>query len=207
MVDNVADLLFAPTDIAYKCLDGYKNVFLTGNTVYDNLLGHERKEPKDYILVTLHRPETVDNLNNLSNVLKGIGKIAKTYKFNIRFLVHPRTQDKLKRLDCDVFEKPVGYCDFINLVKEASLVVTDSGGLQEEAAILKVPCLTTRENTERPETVIAKLNILTGFNPSVILSSAGDIFNYFDRNMYDKKPLYGNGYAGEKIVKILEEQL
>lgn len=214
VVDNIADFLFVPTMTAYENI--YKEIdgrpYLTGNTVYDLLLNLKRLKPKGYILVTLHRPETVDIPKNFINVLKGITKITDVLKIPARFLVHPRAEDKL-----DIFnikfrkgikkEKPVGYKDFIKLLQEANLVITDSGGLQEEAAILKVPCLTTRNSTERPETITANLNILTGYNPNNIFVSMIEILQTFAKKSYNQDNLYGEGNAGKKIISILEEVL
>jgi UDP-N-acetylglucosamine 2-epimerase (non-hydrolysing) len=93
------------------------------------------------------------------------------------------------------------------MLKRSKLVITDSGGVQEEACILQVPCITTRENTERPETVIAKLNIVTGYVPYKIVDSALKVMDNVERGDFDKRSPYGDGYASRRIVNYLEKDI
>ncbi len=166
----------------------------------------------DYILVTLHRPETVDIPNNLQSVFKALVFLNEELGWKVFFYMHPRTKDKLTKFGLKVpekiiVEKPKDWLGFVSLLRAVRLVITDSGGVQEEAAILKIPCVTVRDTTERPETVIAKLNMLVGYRTFSIVQGTKDILNIFGKKQYDPKPLYGDGHAGEKIVNILKEEL
>jgi UDP-N-acetylglucosamine 2-epimerase (non-hydrolysing) len=217
MIDNFSDYLFAPTDIAFKNLKLLKlsgKVYKTGNTIYDLLKDKKLKigSSRDYIIVTLHRPELVDVPKNLDNVLKALETIAKTTGYQMDFFIHPRTANRIKDFGLTIDKKikvkqPIGHSEFLTLLNCANLVITDSGGTQEESAIWNVPCITVRNNTERPETVEAKLNILVGYDPEKIIKGATDIMNIIKEKQYDTKPLYGDGHAGEKIINILQEQL
>lgn len=207
LVDNVADLLFAPTKIAYHHLKEMgRSAILTGNTVFDLLHGHTRGKDQEYILVTLHRPETVDNPEIFEKALEGVALVAKRLHLPARYLIHPRSLGHLKEHDDTIaIESPASYLEFINLIKHASLIMTDSGGVQEEAAILKVPCVTIRKSTERPETVEANLNRVTGYEPENILFLALEICEIFARKKFDTANLYGEGNAAELIIDALEE--
>ena len=213
IVDNIADVLFVPTSSAYVYLRGLGlsgEILDVGNTIFDLLKGQKKHKPKGYILVTLHRPELVDSQNKLENVLFGISKISNHLKIPARFYIHPRTRDKINnfgiRFEHIALEEPVDHSDFIELLKGANLLITDSGGLQEEAAILLVPCITVRENTERPETVLARLNKLTGYNPNCIFECAIDILDIFKKGLYKPNNLYGEGMTGKLIIDSLEDK-
>ena len=189
-IDEVSDYLFAPTVKAVENLKGYKNVYLTGNTVYDNLL-----DEKPYIVVTLHRPENVDDPMVLTEIIFGIQKVAVTYNKDIRFYCHPRTEQRIAyRLP---ISKPIGYREMIKEINGAFMVITDSGGLQEEAHLLRVPCVTVRLSTERSET-LGIYNALGYNDKEKIISAAKSVIH---------DDIYGDGHAGEKIVKILEDNL
>lgn len=189
-IDEVADFLFAPTQIAVDNLKGMEHVYLTGNTVYDNLF-----DKKDYILVTLHRPENVDDPMVLADIVRGINEVAAHYHKKVRFYCHPRTEAKIAhRLP---ISNPISYQQMISELSGAFLVITDSGGLQEEAHILRVPCVTTRISTERPET-LGIYNALGYNDHNKIMQAAKTV-------LHDS--VYGDGHAGEKIVKILEDEL
>lgn len=189
-IDEVSDFLFAPTTIAVANLKGFKNVYLTGNTVFDNLL-----DRKNYIVVTLHRPENVDNSTALEEIINGITMIAHHYQKDIRFYCHPRTIAKVDgRLP---ISKPISYQQMIKEVEGAFMVITDSGGLQEESHLLRVPCITVRLSTERPET-LSFYNVL-GFNDSEKIMDAAQTV------IHDE--IYGDGHAGQKIVEILERNI
>lgn len=211
MVDSVADLLFVPTQLAKQNLQEElgRESYLVGNTIYDLLVGQEKKKPKGYILLTLHRPETVDDPQAFKGALEGVTMVSRHFNLEIKFLVHPRTQDRMQKLFGlkTRFETPIGYLEFIEMLKEASLVMTDSGGIQEEAAILKIPCVTLRRSTERVETVLAGLNIVAGYKPKSIFELTQAILQGFATGAYDPSPLYGDSKAGEKIVTHLLEAL
>lgn len=217
--DELSDILFAPTESARKNLIkekfGNKRIEVTGNTVVDALLENleiARKRAdknfgkKNYALVTLHRPESVDNKKRLVNVVQALEKLAQEKKLTIIFPVHPRTRQRLHEHGISLkrkgfsFVKPMGFLDFIWHEKNAALVLTDSGGVQEEACILKVPCVTIRTTTERPETVAVGSNLVAGYDPERILFAA--------RRMMEKKKKwsnpFGDGRASERILKIIE---
>ena len=163
---------------------------------------------KNFALVTLHRPSNVDSKESLRNIFTALNKIQK--KIPVIFPIHPRTRKNLKRF----FSKqellkapqlkllePLGYLDFLNLMMHAKLVMTDSGGIQEETTVLGVPCLTIRETTERPITITEGTNILTGMNKNRILRESQKILQ--GKQKKGRCPRYWDGKAAERIVKNL----
>nr|WP_319540139.1 UDP-N-acetylglucosamine 2-epimerase (non-hydrolyzing) [uncultured Methanospirillum sp.] len=224
VVDHVSDYLFAPTKLSTHNLikEGIEEskIYTTGNTVVDSLfqnltIAEEKSEvvekngltSGDYLLVTVHRAENVDYYPQLSRIITGIQKVSDIYSLPVIFPMHPRTQKMIQkfRISTDGIKviSPVSYLDFLKLEKNARMILTDSGGVQEEACILQVPCVTLRENTERPETVDVKANILAGSDPDkitaatkVMISSHSDWINP-----------YGDGNAGERIVEICESHI
>jgi len=180
LTDHCSDLLFAPTEIAKRNLttEGIpsEKIHLTGNTIVDavqqNLkLAEEQSEERtdDYFLMTVHRQENVDSKESLSRLITELEELVTEYEYPIVFPIHPRTQKRLeefnlfkhfKKIKGVELIKPQGYLNFLVLMKNARLVLTDSGGLQEEACCLQVPCVTLRENTERPETITVGANRL-----------------------------------------------
>lgn len=224
LVDHISDYLFAPTKKAVKILQGegipQEKIFLTGNTIVDavfqNLkIAKQKKDPfrklkissKRYFLLTLHRPSNVDNKEIFSNILKGLGLIFKNFNLPIIFPIHPRTEKQLGlfglKLPKGIIKiEPVGYLDFLLLEESALACLTDSGGIQEEACILKVPCITIRNNTERPESIEVGANVLVGTEAKRILAGT--------KKMIAKKPSwknpFGDGKSGERIVRILKRK-
>lgn len=223
--DHASDFLFAPTKGAERILLGEgipkRKVFVTGNTIVDavmqNLSIAERKTKgdklvpqgkRDFFLMTLHRQENVDDRKRLSAILEGLRKIVKTFQTPVLFPVHPRTLRRLREFGLALPKgveaiKPVGFLRFLALEARARLILTDSGGVQEEACILKVPCVTLRTTTERPETVEAGANLIAGFQPDSILRSSV-------RMMAGKREWpnpFGDGHSAEKMVRILEPHL
>ncbi len=219
VVDHVSDYLFAPTAMACANLENegipVDRIRLTGNTIVDavreNLAIAQRRPsflatlgliPQEYILATAHREENVDNPARLAGIIRGLQLIGKNADLPVISPVHPRTARIIaeSRIDTDgiTLIKPVGFLEFLQLESQARLVLTDSGGVQEEACILGVPCVTFRERTERPETVLAGANVVVGTNPQ-------DIF-YGAYMMMDAKPgweqPFGDGHAARRIVKI-----
>jgi UDP-N-acetylglucosamine 2-epimerase (non-hydrolysing) len=168
-------------------------------------------EPKSYALVTLHRPSNVDTPDSLEAIacaLKGLQEHVR-----IIFPVHPRTAARLEQFqEWDTLlhlpnvrtVEPLGYVDFIKIMKESLLVVTDSGGVQEETTALGVPCLTVRDNTERPVTVTHGTNQLVGTSPEVIIAKGIDVLRGDVRSV--GCPENWDGRASERIVSILLEQ-
>ncbi len=219
--DHVSDLLFAPTSGAKEILLGEgvekKKIFVTGNTIVDSVFQNlkiasrrpapatGRAIPKQYFLMTLHRQENVDKKETLRSILEGLSRILKEFRIPILFSVHPRTQNKIKDFGLKLPEgvrslKPLGFLDFLELERSAKMILTDSGGLQEEACILGVPCLTLRTTTERPETVRAGANVIAGHEPAQILKSACKMFG--KKNSW-KNP-FGDGRASQRIAEVIQ---
>jgi len=220
LTDHCSDYLFAPTEKSKKILIGEgipeEKIFITGNTVvdavYQNLEIANRKrkimsdlglQPKKYFIVTVHRQENVDNKARFAWILRGLKKIAKEFGLPIVYPIHPRSRKRIEesglRSDGVRLIDPVDFLSFLQLESNAKLVFTDSGGVQEETCILKVPCVTLRDNTERPETIEVGSNILAGTHPDRILKCAKIMF--FKENGW-RNP-FGNGTAGEKTIEIL----
>ena len=220
LADHISDYLFAPTEKAKQNLlrEGVsKNkIFVTGNTIVDavhqNLEIAERKvnvlkdlglKPKEYFLVTAHRQENVDVKERLKGILKGLELIHEDLSMPVVFPVHPRTQRRIKEfgfsLDGVEVIDPLGFLEFLLLEANARLVLTDSGGVQEETCILGVPCVTLRDNTERPETLEVGSNVLVGTKPERISEGVRTMLN---RENNWRNP-FGDGKAGERIVEIL----
>lgn len=220
VTDSITNWFFTTSEIANQNLlqagVDSKNIFFVGNTMIDTLLHninnlrppkfwHElHLEEKSYFVVTLHRPTNVDKLSNLEKVLNKIARESKGLP--IIFPVHPRTSKTLKEIN--LLSKnihivdPQPYFEFNYLVKNAKAVITDSGGITEETTILKVPCMTLRDNTERPETVTIGTNELIGSNPSSIKLAMDKIHE--GKWKEGQVPEKWDGKAAERIVKYLE---
>lgn len=217
VTDRVSDYLLAPSLDAVDNLraEGYREdqVHLVGNVMVDTLLSNldramERPVLTDlglkqdsYGLVTLHRPATVDEPAMLSQVLRGLASVAEILP--LVFPVHPRTRARLKGQETSKGLRligPVGYLDFIALEANARLVLTDSGGVQEETTVLGVPCLTLRDNTERPITVTEGTNTLVGRDPEVITRHAA---RALCEGVTPRRPELWDGRAGERVAAIL----
>ncbi|MCK5799908.1 MAG: UDP-N-acetylglucosamine 2-epimerase, partial [Deltaproteobacteria bacterium] len=163
---------------------------------------------KGFALLTLHRPSNVDDPKILRGILEALDTIAKDTP--IVFPVHPRTRPRLVETGFDLdptrwkLMEPIGYLDFLKLEATAKLVLTDSGGIQEETTVLGVPCLTLRENTERPVTIVEGTNILAQTRPETILAA----YDEFKRSPKDGRiPRFWDGKAAERIVTALDELL
>ena len=219
--DHLSDILYTPTKISYNNLKNEnlsqrKDILITGNTVvesvkknmliakkFNTLKKFDLKEKK-YFLVTLHRPETVDNLVRLKTIISTLNQLSKKYLIPVIFPIHPRTKKNLKNFKIKVknirFIEPTNYVHFLNLQKNAKLVFTDSGGVQEESCILKTPCVTIRKNTERPETVIVGANMIAGYNSKSILKCSKKMMN----KKHNWKIPLGNGSTSKIILKHLK---
>lgn len=235
MAADVCSLMyFIPTyDSAINLLSegiSRKNMFVTGNTVVDACFRHleiaEKRgfeeeslrdldiENMDNILtLTMHRAENVDVKERVTSIIEALKELS---EMNIIFPIHPRTKntlknfglfDELNNLDHVHIVKPIGYLDFLLLTSKSTLILTDSGGLQEEAITLNVPALTLRYNTERPETVTAGGNILVGSDKKAILENARKILTdeEFAQRMKDAQNPYGQGNAAQKTVDAIEK--
>ncbi|MFC1982056.1 non-hydrolyzing UDP-N-acetylglucosamine 2-epimerase [Chloroflexota bacterium] len=220
LTDHISDYLYAPTSKAKEILLGEgipeSRIFVTGNTivdaVYQNLeiAGEKRSaldalnlKEKGYLLVTLHRQENVDNRERFASILESIDRVAAEIKTSVIYPIHPRSKKMMAKfsLQCRhiTLAEPMDFLSFLQLESNARLVLTDSGGVQEEACILKVPCVTLRDNTERPETIDVGANILAGASPGRIL---GCIKLMLGRENNWQNP-FGDGTAGKKIVKLI----
>lgn len=222
LVDHCSDLLFAQSAASMENLkrEGIpdEKSFLTGNTIVEacveNLEVAKQKSDiveklgiGEYGLVTFHRAENT-NKERLGKFLNAIGKID----CKLVFPIHPRTKKEMGEFSLALPEnvsetEPVGYFDFLLLLANSAFVLTDSGGIQEEAIALHIPCLTARYNTERPETVDAGANILVGVDEDKIVENANRILKdaKFRENMRDVENPYGDGKASDRIVKIIKE--
>ncbi len=221
IVDKISDLLFPPTKESgdFLLAEGIKKeqIVMCGNTIKDALdqqlpealkktsvLTELGLKSKKYLLLTVHRQENTDNPERLSNILNSIFKNAKEAGLEVVFPIHPRTEN---RLNSNGFKfppfvkllKPIDYHSFLLLEKEAALIATDSGGIQEEACILGVPCITLRENTERPETLKVGSNVLAGVDPKKI----SDAFTKSQVLPKGWKQPYGEGNSALIIVNAI----
>ena len=223
LTDALSDLMFLTEEDAVKNLQAEgiskEKFVLAGNVMIDTLKRHlvRAKEgdvrarldiPERYGLVTMHRPSNVDSLETLTPLLDCLNEISGSIP--LVFPVHPRTRNTMERFG--LWEKfsdnagmiliePLAYLDFLNLLSTATLVLTDSGGIQEETTALHVPCITMRENTERPVTVTIGTNYLTGTAPEKILTAAREILA--GNGKKGETPPYWDGKAGERIIQEL----
>jgi len=190
------------------------SIYFVGNIMIDTLLKNRSRfiepeiwdkvnlKPKEYIVLTLHRPANVDDVSNLNLVLDEI--ISNSSNLPIIFPVHPRTATKLK--ECGNFSQrlhviePLGYLEFNYLVERAKVVITDSGGITEETTVLGVPCMTLRNNTERPETVIIGTNELIGVDPKGIKSAMDKLFT--DNWKKGEIPEKWDGNTAKRIIDV-----
>jgi UDP-N-acetylglucosamine 2-epimerase (non-hydrolysing) len=214
LTDRVADLLFTPS------IDGNENliregispekIHLVGNVMIDTLVrllpyaNEDASGRKPYVLVTLHRPSNVDDPAELAKILSALNEIAG--EIDITFPVHPRTRQMMQGMDVQISPKlrlvdPVGYVEFLGLQKNATFVITDSGGIQEETTYLRVPCLTVRENTERPVTVSIGSNLLVGRDMDRLKLEAGKILSGNAKS--GSIPQLWDGKAGQRIADVL----
>jgi len=217
VADHVSDILFAPTEVAKRNLlrEGIpeEKIHVTGNTivdaVYQNLkLAETVNVPfadDDYFLVTVHRQENTDNPMRLRNIIEGLKLVREYFNTPIIYPIHPRTLKRIKEYGIDVeglnLIEPLDYLSFLKLESKAKLIFTDSGGVQEEACILRVPCVTLRYNTERPETLEVGANVLAGTEPKEILEKAKLMIDA----KRDWENPFGDGRAANRIINIISK--
>lgn len=222
LVDHCSDLLFCPTNNAVWNLKNEgisKGVYLTGDLTVDSLFAYkaiaEKKsnilkklnlENKDFLVATLHRAENIDNIGDLKNIVDAFSEI----KENIVFPLHPRTEKTLKKYNLyDKFAEtvqltePLGFLDFLQLMSASRMILTDSGGIQKEAYILKIPCITLRKNTEWIETIKDGWNILVGANKKKIIEAISEFKP--SSNTYSNR--FGEGDAVQKIMSAVNEKI
>ena len=225
VTDSLADLLLTPSE------DGTENLLkegispdkikLVGNIMIDTLLHFLPKAEKsdvleklsisknEYVAVTLHRPSTVDDADNLKSVLETLGKIQE--KIKIVFPIHPRTRKNIELYGLNklveessnlILTEPLGYLDFQKLMSNSKFMITDSGGVQEETTALKIPCITVRENTERPVTIWEGTNEIVGFDMEKLLFYANKAISGDWKE--SRIPQYWDGKTAERVVDTIE---
>lgn len=228
VTDHLSDYLFTPTVEAGENLrrEGIpeEKIFFVGNIIIDTLIRLKEKacqlasfkkfglEKKNYALLTLHRPANVDDGSKLANILFACHEISK--RLPVIFPVHPRTKAMIKRFHLEprinsasfLLIPPLGYLEFLSLMQEARLVLTDSGGVQEETTFLSIPCLTLRPNTERPITVSQGTNRVVGTSPEIILAEALARLDGPEERTSSIPELWDGKTAG-RIIEILVVKL
>jgi UDP-N-acetylglucosamine 2-epimerase (non-hydrolysing) len=228
LTDHLATLLFttSPDADANLAAEGIPpdRVHLVGNTMIDTLLRFREAararstadrlglDGRPYTMLTLHRPNNVDEIGQLTSVMDAVLRVGELAR--VVFPVHPRTSRRLagtkllERLEADdriLLTEPLGYVDFISLVDGASLVLTDSGGIQEETTVLGIPCLTLRESTERPVTVTSGTNTVVGTDAELIVGEASRVLA--GRIPEQRVPALWDGRAGERIVDVIRREV
>jgi UDP-N-acetylglucosamine 2-epimerase (non-hydrolysing) len=219
VTDSITNYFFTTSEVANDNLRSSgiadNRIFFVGNTMIDTLLKQEPYftkptfwdqkglKEKSYLVLTLHRPANVDNAEQLLALMNAI--TANCRSLPILFPVHPRTQQKLERLNyhSELVEmlEPMSYLEFNYMVKNSLAVITDSGGITEETTVMGVPCMTLRDNTERPETVTEGTNELIGTNPSAIAPALETLFNGNWKT--GQIPQLWDGKTAERIADIL----
>jgi len=222
LTDAISDLLFVTEESGMENLrrEGVdeSKLFFTGNVMIDSLAGNLHRieasgilkdlqlDPSAYILATIHRPSNVDHRDSLSGILRMLGKYAKGRK--IIFPVHPPTRSNIKNFGLEeeivpelILTEPIGYIDFLCLVKNAGLIITDSGGIQEESTYLGVQCITLRDNTERPVTVTHGTNHLAGTEISKVDRLVAEVLG--GKVKKGSIPPLWDGKAAERICRQL----
>jgi len=224
LTDRISDYLFTSCEDANENLikEGFSQdkIYFVGNVMIDTLMKFKAfsdksdvldvlgLKTKDYAVLTMHRPSNVDSFENLSKLIDAL-KVVQD-KIPIIYPVHPRTKKRI--LDFGFSEtldemknfkivEPLGYVDFLHLMDNARFVVTDSGGIQEETTILKIPCLTIRNETERPVTITKGTNVMVGTDKQKIIQEASNILN--NNQKTGKTPVKWDGKAASRIVEIL----
>jgi len=236
VADTLSDYLFTTCEDADENLrhEGVPQgkIFFVGNVMVDALLNQKEKAKEskilqvlglraDYALLTLHRPENVDDRGTMSRILDALAQVGEHIK--IVFPIHPRTRKRLTEFGLlnglsgyqpAAFRSPdqglllidpVGYTDFLRLMEEARLVLTDSGGVQEETTFLGIPCLTLRRNTERPITITQGTNVLVGTDPERIVNESLKILR--GEGKTGSVPRLWDGKAARRIINVLLEVL
>jgi len=222
-IDHLSEILFAPTKNTKINLLSEKvhgKIYVTGNTIIDSVNTYSKISKKksglsveidDYVLMTLHRSENVDNKKTLSSIIKGVVDSNE----DIIFPIHPRTRkrlhefnlfNKLSKSENILLLDSVGYFEMLELMKNCSFIVTDSGGIQEEAtsSAIRKKVLVVRKTTDRPEAVVSKMAQIIGLTDKVISNSIRKTMK--NPKISSKKTPYGKGNASTKIIKILQKQ-
>lgn len=222
LTDRVSDLLFASEESGVEHLrnEGVaeEKIHLVGNCMVDSLFKHVEAAvarapwnefalaPGSYALVTLHRPSNVDEDGPLRRLMETISRVAE--RLPVLFPVHPRTRDRLATKGIAIpkgvqLADPLPYLTFLGLMAKARCVLTDSGGIQEETTALGVPCLTLRENTERPATITQGTNRLVGNDPAKIEAGVDEILA--NRWATGSRPPFWDGHAAVRVVDVIKK--
>lgn len=221
LVDHASEYLFAPTEAARENLldEDLPEEFITvtGNTIVDAVeenvqIAREKSEviselgiDGEFTLLTAHRAENVDDKDRFISLLDGVSQAARKYDWSVVYPIHPRARERLEEFEIEVpaaitLIEPLDFLDFLLLENRAELIFTDSGGVQEESCILQTPCVTLRDNTERPETVDVGAN--------TIVSIAAERIREGVETMLAREPTwenpFGDGTAAEQILDTLE---
>jgi len=226
VTDRLADLLLTPSSDGDEHLKAEgvppEKIVLVGNIMIDTLMRHlpiatlDRLRPRldvkerSYAVLTLHRPSNVDHAETFKGILEAVHEIARDMP--IVFPVHPRTRERVREFGLErYFEgvtltEPLGYVDFLSLSSHARLVLSDSGGLQEESTALGIPCLTLRENTERPATVTHGTNRVVGTKPANIMAGYRAAMAMTQADL-DRRPPLWDGHTAERIAVVLQKYL
>jgi UDP-N-acetylglucosamine 2-epimerase (non-hydrolysing) len=215
VTDRLADLLFTPSEdgdlnLAHEGVPGRK-IFRVGNVMIDSLVRllpaamrcPRNGFPERYALVTLHRPSNVDDSKTLRNILKSLLEINED--LSVVFPVHPRTRQRIEEFGLNAeklhLSGPLPYVEFLAMQQRAAVVITDSGGIQEETTYLGVPCLTLRDNTERPVTVTLGTNVIVGQERGKLSSELSKIVA--GKAKKGTIPPLWDGHAAERIADVL----
>jgi len=224
VTDAIADFLFVSEPSGVKNLkrEGIdeRKIFFVGNVMIDSLVYYREKAKRSdipktlglsvrqYVLVTIHRPSNVDKQATLQQVFSVLQQLAG--RMTVVFPIHPRTRKMLGQFGMEesvratpnlVLTEPLGYLDFLSLMESAALLITDSGGIQEETTFLKIPCLTLRENTERPITIEVGTNQLCGSNLESVVSKSFEVMD--GKAKRGTIPELWDGHAAERTTEIL----
>jgi len=226
VTDSISDYFFVtePSGVENLSREGHapESIFFVGHVMIDNLFfqveklgkmaGHRypTSDLKDrlgrYGVVTLHRPSNVDSHENLRNIIAALTEISRSLP--LIFAVHPRTAQNLEKFglvlpQTIIRTSPLPYMEFLNLWKDAKVILTDSGGIQEESTALGVPCITLRENTERPVTVTEGTNVLVGSDYARVMSASDQVMR--GETATQRRPEKWDGHASERIIGTLRE--
>lgn len=219
VADHLSDALFCPTEHACMIAKGEgihkSKIVVTGNTIVDavqtNLALAKHTQSwdeyanKNYFLLTMHRASNVDTKEALKQAIDSLTYLASHFQLPILYPIHPHTSKSLKQFGITpdprhlVLMEPVTYLDMLSMMYHAKLIITDSGGIQEEACILQIPCITIRDNTERPETVAVGANLVVGTKKDPLVEGAARMLNK-ERNWSNP---FGDGHASTRIVDHL----
>ncbi|MBI4744690.1 MAG: UDP-N-acetylglucosamine 2-epimerase (non-hydrolyzing) [Actinobacteria bacterium] len=228
VTDSLSDFLFTTSEDANINLENEgvpkEKIYFVGNVMIDTLLSHSRKaqesnilnelnlKKNNYAVLTLHRPGNVDDYETFKRIIKALSRIQERIK--IVFPAHPRTIARIEEFSLKnlisampnlIIIDSLGYLDFLCLMSNSKIILTDSGGIQEETTVLGIPCLTLRENTERPVTVSEGTNTIVGTDEEKITSESFKVID--GQSKMAKIPALWDGKAAERIINILQKKL